>query len=279
MFIGGILLILSSTLLATALPFPQISKIGKLQGNAERCKTLYRRYCIGCHGREGNGEGENAPYLDPKPRDFTLGLFKCRSTPSGSIPLDSDLFDTITRGIHGTFMPSWNPLPPRQRADLIAYVKTFSPRFREERPDQAIQIPTEIPGSAESIQRGNLLYNQLGCFECHGTEGRGDGPSAPTLRDAKGNLVRPYNFTSPPHFKCGSTDRDIYRALMTGLDGTPMPSYAPWLKPEQGWDVVHFLRSLASSGRSSAPPSKPQQSPARNEEIKISPAPALFFGN
>ncbi|HXZ13289.1 MAG TPA: cytochrome c [Candidatus Sulfotelmatobacter sp.] len=251
-FLSGFLLILSSTLLADGLAFPQETKIGKLQGHAQRGKALYRRYCIGCHGPEGNGAGENAPYLDPKPRDFTLGLFKCRSTPSGSIPLDTDLFDTITRGIHGTFMPSWNPLPPQQRADLIAYVKTFSPRFREERPDPAIQIPPETPESPQSIQRGNLLYNQLKCFECHGAEGHGDGPSAPTLRDAKGNMLPPYDFTSSPHFKCGTTDSDLYRTLMTGLDGTPMPSYAPWLNPEQLWDVVHFLRSLARPGRRSA---------------------------
>lgn len=238
-------MILICTLLGTTPGFSQESKIGKLTGNAERGKALFHRYCIGCHGPEGNGEGDNAPYLEPKPRDFTLGLFKCRSTPSGSIPLDSDLFDTITRGIRGTFMPSWHPLTPQQRADLVAYVKTFSTRFREEKPDPAIQIPAEPPVTPGGIQRGSALYKQLGCFECHGNEGRGDGPSAPTLRDAKGNPVKPYNFTAPPHFKCGSTDRDVYRDIMTGLDGTPMPSYEPWIKPEQAWDMVHFLLSLS----------------------------------
>jgi hypothetical protein len=31
---------------------------------------------------------------------------------------------------------------------------------------------------------------------------------------------------------------------MTGLDGTPMPSFADVIKPEEAWDLVHFLRTL-----------------------------------
>ena len=254
---AGLWWMAASTVLAVALSmaipgFSQESKISKLTGEPKRGKELFRRYCIGCHGPEGNGEGENAPYLNPRPRDFTLGLFKCRSTLSGSIPLDKDLFDTISRGIHGTFMPSWLALVPQQRADLIAYIKTFSKRFQEEQPGEPIRIPAEIAETPESIERGRDLYKQLGCFECHGPEGRGDGPAALTLRDAKGILAPPYNFYSSPPLKCGSTDGDIYRSLMTGLDGTPMPAYAFWLKPDQGWDLVHFLRSLGKRGRASA---------------------------
>jgi mono/diheme cytochrome c family protein len=223
---------------------PQQSKIGKLTGDAQRGHRLFQRFCIGCHGPAGNGEGENAPYLDPKPRDFTLGLFKCRSTPSGSIPTDSDLFNTISRGVHGTFMPSWNALTPRQRADLIAYVKTFSHRFHDEQPADSIVITPEPPLTPSALAQGQDLYKQLGCVECHGPDGKGDGPSAATLVDAKDRPIQPYDFTLSSHFKCGSTDADVYRSLMTGLDGTPMPSYAVWLKPEQAWDLVRYIRSL-----------------------------------
>jgi mono/diheme cytochrome c family protein len=31
---------------------------------------------------------------------------------------------------------------------------------------------------------------------------------------------------------------------MTCLDGTPMPSFADVIKPEDAWDLVHFLRTL-----------------------------------
>ena len=37
---------------------------------------------------------------------------------------------------------------------------------------------------------------------------------------------------------------DIYRDFMTGLDGSPMPSFADQLKPEEAWDLVHYLRTL-----------------------------------
>ena len=47
------------------------SHIGNLTGHAAAAKTTYRRYCVGCHGELGDGEGENAQWIDPKPRNFT----------------------------------------------------------------------------------------------------------------------------------------------------------------------------------------------------------------
>jgi len=238
---------------ATALAFcpraeSQASHIGTLTGQAGRGKVLYERYCIGCHGVRGDGVGENAVYVNPefpKPRDFTSGVFKCRSTPSGSIPLDADLFDTIGRGVNTTAMPQWLPLTRRDRADLVAYIKTFSKRFTDEQPDPPVPIPPETPSTRESVARGRELFQTtLKCNECHGPEGRGDGPSAPSLRDNKGNPIPPYDFTTGERFKCGQTDYDLARIFLTGLDGTPMPTYADYLKGDQIWDLVHYLRTL-----------------------------------
>ncbi len=58
------------------------SHVGNVTGHAKDAKTAYRRYCVGCHGPLGDGNGENFPWVDPKPRDFQLGIFKCRSTPT-----------------------------------------------------------------------------------------------------------------------------------------------------------------------------------------------------
>lgn len=226
------------------------SHIKTPQGNENRGKRLYVRYCVGCHGVRGDGTGENAPHLNPhypQPRDFTPGLFKCRSTPSGSIPLDSDLFDTVGRGINTTAMPQWYPLTRRERTDLIAYVKTFSLRFREETAEPPVSIPPETPSTAESIESGKRLYQMLKCAECHGADGRGDGPSASGLRDNKGNPIPPYDFTIGARFKCGQTDQDLARIFLTGLDGTPMPSYVDYLKGNQVWDLVHYLRTLQAN--------------------------------
>ncbi len=225
----------------------QESHIGSLAGSAKRGQQLYGRFCIGCHGVKGDGRGENAPHVDPKPRDFTIGTFKCRSTPSGSIPLDKDLFDTIGRGLYATAMPPWLPLTRQQRADLVAYVKSFSSRFTEEKPGTPVEIPKETRPDEDSVARGRELYHNVAkCSQCHGNEGRGDGPSAATLTDDKGRAIQPYDFAAGSRFKCGESDADLYRVLMTGLDGSPMPSFSSSLKPEQAWDLIHYVRSFRS---------------------------------
>jgi cytochrome c oxidase cbb3-type subunit 2 len=229
--------------------FAQESKIGDLTGNAKPGKALYRRYCITCHGVHGDGAGENAPHLDPKPRDFTKATFKCRSTPSGSLPTDSDLYKTISRGIYNSAMPSWRPLTRQQRADLVAYVKTFSPRFHDEPPAAAVSIPSEPPTSAEAVQRGSELYQKMNCWSCHGKEGRGNGPSALTLTDSRGYPILPFDFTSGTHFKCAENSGDLFRDLAAGLDGTPMPSFTDSLKPEEIWDLVHYIQTLPENNR------------------------------
>ena len=223
------------------------ARVDNGMGVAKRGKELYRRYCMGCHGVRGDGAGENAPYLDPKPRDFTAGVFKCRSTDTGHIPSDRDLYETLGRGLHASAMPSWLPLTRQERIDLVAYVKTFSPRFREEKPEPVVPIPPEPPDTQESIYRGREVYKKMECAKCHGEEGHGDGPSASTLTDSKDRPIAVYDFTTGERFKCGQSNQDLYRIFMTGLDGTPMPSYLQDLKPEQAWDLVHYLRTLQAN--------------------------------
>jgi mono/diheme cytochrome c family protein len=220
------------------------SHIGNLTGHASKGAVLYKRFCIGCHGVIGDGEGENAQWIDPKPRNFTLGIFKCRSTPSGTLPTDEDLFDTVGRGIVNSNMPRWYPLTPQDKADLVAYVKHFSPRWVKEKSGTPIQIPPEPAVSADRIKAGREIFKKVECWKCHGVEGRANGPSAETLTDDQGRPIRPFNFHDGTRFKCGTTDQDLYRIFMTGLDGTPMPSFMDNLKPDEAWDLVMYLRSL-----------------------------------
>jgi mono/diheme cytochrome c family protein len=56
-----------------------------------RGKAVYDAHCVECHGVAGNGDGPSAAYLVPRPRDFTSGKYKIRTTESGSIPSDDDL--------------------------------------------------------------------------------------------------------------------------------------------------------------------------------------------
>jgi len=226
---------------------PMESHIGNVTGHARDGKTPYRRYCAGCHGEFGDGNGENAAWIDPKPRDFTIATFKCRSTPTGTLPTDQDLYNTLGRGLTNSNMPIWNTFSPQQRADLVAYIKIFSPRWDKEKPGDPIKVPAEPPVTMQSIAHGKALFTKLECWKCHGPSGKGDGPSAATLTDSKDNPIRPYNFSAgkdDSRFKCGSTNEDIYKIFMTGVDGTPMPSFADVIQPNDAWDLVHFLRTL-----------------------------------
>jgi cytochrome c oxidase cbb3-type subunit 2 len=223
------------------------SHIGNITGHSANAKSDYRRYCAGCHGDYGDANGENAVWLDPKPRDFTIATFKCRSTPTGTLPTDEDIYDTVARGLTNSNMPIWNTFTKQQRADLVAYIKIFSPRWDREKAGTPIQIPAEPPITLESISHGQALFTKLECWKCHGPHGEGDGPSAATLTDSKDQPIRPYNFAlgkDDSRFKCGGTNRDIYKIFMTGLDGTPMPSFADVIQPNDAWDLVHFLRTL-----------------------------------
>jgi mono/diheme cytochrome c family protein len=218
--------------------------VGNLTGHAKDAAINYRRYCAGCHGDLGDGEGENAVWLDPKPRNFTLATFKCRSTPSGTLPTDEDLYNTVGRGLESSNMPSWNPLSNQARIDLVAYIKHFSDRWKTEKPGAQIEVPAEPEVTAERVKAGQALFQKLECWKCHGVEGRANGPSADTLTDDQNRPIKPFNFHDQTRFKCGTTDGELYRIFMTGLDGTPMPSFVDNVKPEEAWDLVFYLRTL-----------------------------------
>lgn len=220
----------------------------------EQGQKVYSRYCIGCHGANGDGKGPAAEMLIVKPRDFTKGVFKFRSTPSGTLPTDEDLYKIITRGVYRTSMPDWALLSERERMSVIEYVKHFYPEWNERGPGTPIYIPPPPKwlGSKKSVARGRELYDMLGCASCHGENGRGNGPSAKTLSpDIWGNPQKPFDFTKG-RLKSGPTVQDVYRTFMTGIGGTAMPSFGDIFGEPDGenifkgdaWNLVSFIVSL-----------------------------------
>ncbi len=207
---------------------------------------LFRHLCSPCHGEVGDGRGPAAPALDPPPADFTRGVYKFRTTATGSLPTDDDLFRTISKGVPGTVMPAWeNYLEESERRALVGSLKSLSPRFARDTPGEIVGLPTapRPPRTAESEAEGHTLYTDLGCETCHGPEGRGDGAAAADLRDTSGREARPTDFTRGV-FRSGETDEDIFRTVRTGLNGTAMPSYQDSVSEEQTWSLVDYLRSL-----------------------------------
>jgi len=209
----------------------------------KRGEKAFSRYCVSCHGTEGDGRGPTADWIDPKPRVLTSGVFKFRSTPSGTLPTDADLLRTITNGLHTTYMPRWAATTEMERRDLVQYVKSLSSKFKEEEQGKPIAIPPAPPMTPQLAQQGKAVWDKMQCAACHGDTGQGNGQSAATLRDDWGNPAPPHDFTRGP-LKVGDAPEDLYRAFMTGLNGSPMPSFADSIKPEEAWALVAYVRSL-----------------------------------
>jgi mono/diheme cytochrome c family protein len=219
------------------------------EAQRESGKTLYLRYCSQCHGEKGDGAGHATSHLFPRPRDFTTGKFKVRSTPSGALPTHQDLVSIIRRGMPYTSMPAWPDLSDQEMSDLAYFLTTFSPDFSNA---EIVPQPMPLPGAPaatdESIELGKTLYVETGCVKCHGNLGRGDGPSAPTLVDDLGQPIRAANLAQSWTFRGGSSREDIFRTMSTGFNGTPMPSFVDGLTTEQRWAITDFIVSLSGSG-------------------------------
>jgi cytochrome c oxidase cbb3-type subunit 2 len=208
-------------------------------------REVYQARCVGCHGAKGDGNGVAATFLQPRPRDFTAGVFKFRTTPSGSLPTDGDLFRTVTRGVRWTAMPTWHELPDKERLAAVAFIKTFSTRWKDEKPESPLVIGEPPKATAQLVARGKDLYVKAKCFQCHGPGGKGDGPSADELKDLAGFPIRPADFTRG-QFKGGSSVADIFRTMSLGLDGTPMPSFADSMSEEERWAISYYVLSLSA---------------------------------
>lgn len=211
-------------------------------------KPVYDRWCAECHGVDGRGDGPAAAWMLPRPRDFTQARYQIRTTPSGAVPTDADLMKIIEQGMPGTAMPGWPKLSRRDRQQLVDYLKTFS-RFFEDVPQPVTQGRAPRV-SDEVLEEGRRLYDEVECWKCHGQAGRGDGPSAPTQRDDNDWPIRPADLTQNWLFNGGGRVEDIHMRLLTGINGTPMPSFgdlieAGMITESQLWSIAHYVRSLS----------------------------------
>lgn len=171
--------------------------------------VVFNRRCAGCHGVTGDGNGEVAEYLQPRPRDYRAGVYKFTSTPYGAKPSRADLVRIIRRGAKGTSMPAFKFLPDEDVEALVDYVIMLSHRGELERavteiaafdydPEEEIDAfdffdsidsirsaweradyEIVLPVSArpkmtdDTILAGRKAFLSKGCVKCHGDEFRG----------------------------------------------------------------------------------------------------------
>jgi mono/diheme cytochrome c family protein len=217
-------------------------------------KKVFEARCMVCHGDKGNGKGpagnirsseKSGRILIVRPRDFTTGVFRFRSTPTGCMPSENDLMRLVDLGIPRSFMPAHKDiLTPDEKKAVIEHIKTFSTRWQEEEPCEVIPIKKpKYVGSRSSVEKGQAVYKKMKCWECHGDDGKGGGSKADKIKDDWGNPIPPFNFTAGA-LKRGGAPEDVYITFTTGLDGTGMPSYEDSLNEEERWNLVSYTLKL-----------------------------------
>ncbi len=213
-------------------------------------QQVFQLHCIGCHGVKGDGKGEVADGFVVKPRDFTLGKFKFSTTARNTLPTDEDLKNTISNGLATSAMPNYRLLDDASKDALIAYIKTFSPRWTTEEAKQKWQ-PASSPGfvgTPASVGKGEKLFAAR-CLMCHGTK-----KQQPDVvfslqwqgAEACNDVIRPAIF-SYGSIKRGQKVEDIRMSITAGVGGTPMLAWGEMLSEQDRWDLTSYI--LADMGK------------------------------
>jgi mono/diheme cytochrome c family protein len=201
---------------------------------------VFAQHCAVCHGPNGRGNGPAAPSMVPRPRDFSSGTFKYKSSAAGDPPLDEDLLQTVRDGLPASAMPYFAGLLSTAELNaVVQQVKSYSSAFA--RPGRPIEIPAATARTPDSVARGKALFANQGCAACHGEDGRG----GQRYEDGSGHPVFARDLTAPWAFRGGSSPQDVWLRLTTGITPGPMPSYADVLSAAARWDLVNFVASLA----------------------------------
>jgi mono/diheme cytochrome c family protein len=214
--------------------------LAPLATHAAETIDLYRERCAVCHGPDGRGDGPAAALLTPPPTDFTSGVYKFRSTPSGTLAAEVDVLRTITRGLPGTSMPPFGDLlDDGARRALARHVLALAPSTR--RPAAPLDLPATDWRPALAM-RGERAYARAGCGDCHGADGRAEGwrPS----REGPAAAMPPTNLTEPWSFRGGAQIDDIALRILTGIDGSLMPSFAGKVSAAEAVVIAAYVLTL-----------------------------------
>ena len=249
-------------------------------------REAYLLYCYACHGEKGDGRGPSSPGMRPPPRDFTQGLFKFAGVPAGGLPNDDDLAALIKNGLDGTPMLPWD-VSERERQAIVQYLKTLSPRWKEEAPGARVLPDGADPWQGkerEAVELGKRIYHFTGakmskegtpeqifagCSTCHPAYvppeqlrelARLTGVPPVEREDLFAPVAKETEYVVDGHklailptdflfqrVKSGTDLATLYRTIASGVGGTAMPVWKPPLTDRDLWALAHYVKSLADA--------------------------------
>jgi mono/diheme cytochrome c family protein len=233
-----------------------------------RGAKVYSAYCGRCHA--ANGKGVHGKYGHTPIIDLTLGSYKYAVAPEGALPPDEDLQRVVRRGLGVRRMPAFTGLSDPQIGDVVHYIKTLSPRWRQERAGTSLKISDDPWGDQRPMgkERGKFVYHKVArCWTCHpsylsDSDLRALFPEKSGDMDAefRPGLTRPVPVSTPhgnlipPDFRAnelrvGGRSDDLYRVISMGVPGSAMPAWSESFSQRDLWALVHYVRALAEQKR------------------------------
>lgn len=202
---------------------------------------IYAARCASCHGVNGDGQGEL----------FTSGQLALNGTPqppgdftnpdAARDQTPKEWFDTITNGRIEKLMPPWaNALTEQERWDVALYTYT-------------------LHYTPEHLTRGIEVWESE-CIDCHGAQGRGDGPDAANVGKTVGDLTNQETMSD-------LSDNVIYNFIAEG-SADAMPAFAEELSQDDIWAAAAYARALSLQNRETIGAQPPQ--PETTEEAGVS---------
>jgi cytochrome c oxidase cbb3-type subunit I/II len=176
-------------------------------------RQVYDHNCSGCHGLATNGQGLAAAALRPRAIDLHLEHFS-----------DAHLATILWDGVSGSAMPPWRQLEKNDLQDVTMYVQSIQAPI-----SRASMAPADLV-AAQQIYASN-------CINCHGANGRGDGPAAAALKPSPVN----FNVRQP-------SQQRAWEVMNEGISGSAMPAWKSTLKPEQLKLLVPYVQQMYGTG-------------------------------
>lgn len=198
-------------------------------GQLEEGRAIYATICLSCHGPQGDGNGPLGQFLQPSPMNFTDGNYMRRLQ-------DDYLFAVVKYGKTPTMTHG------HEHYQGAVSMPAFEERLEPEEIDALVEFEQAfLSGAPQNPDRRALFL--LHYADCHGTDGRGMGPTAAVIQPA------PADFTDRK-FMARFSEKYLRTVIAKGKVGAvkqgfaTMPGYGHVLSDREIRSVIRFLRTF-----------------------------------